>query len=135
MKILAVIKRWGIRLLPLFYAVLVWLQSSWFDPESVGHITWIGNALEMGHFFLFAILYILLIWAVSTYGRITWRKELVVVFLVVCCALVDEFHQFYVPHRSASLDDLLKDFAGIIVAWWLVRMIRRRRRTRHQSHR
>ena len=114
--------KWTLRILPVGYIGLIWLQSSLFDPASVESTPGLGSILELGHLILFAILYILIIIAVSTYGRITLKKEMIIVSLTFLCALVDELHQYYVPFRSASLIDIWKDGIGILVAWYMFRI-------------
>ena len=80
--------KWTLRILPVGYIGLIWLQSSLFDPASVESTPGLGSILELGHLILFAILYILIIIAVSTYGRITLKKEIIIVSLTFLCALV-----------------------------------------------
>lgn len=117
------VMKWMIRMLPLGYIVTIWLQSSLFNPDSVEAMPRLGFMLEMGHFTMFAILYILIYLALMTYGEMTAKKEVAIIILTLFCALGDEMHQYYVPYRSASLVDILKNVVGILVAWYVIRFI------------
>ncbi len=121
---MAMIFKWIIRMLPLLYIGLVWLQSGLFNPESVKIYPGLSFILEMGHLVLFAIFYVLIILALMTFGQLTAKKEFAVLLLSLLCALADEIHQHYIPYRSASLVDMLKNSIGIMTAWYLVRLVR-----------
>lgn len=112
--------KWSVRLLPLVYAVLIWIQSSEFDPETAPGL---GGVLEAGHLILFGILYIFLWLAFRTFGRMTRGKESLIFLIVLLCAFIDEIHQSFVPFRSFSYTDLVKDFIGIAMAWLIMRAI------------
>jgi VanZ family protein len=46
----------------------------------------------------------------------TWRWSFFAVILVVLCAASDEFHQSFVPTRTASIADVGIDIAGGVLA-------------------
>jgi polysaccharide biosynthesis protein VpsQ len=116
-------------LLPLIYMWLIWLQSSYFNPESIYALTYtmdekvfllIGMAFELGHLFEFGILYFLSIIMMLSYGILTRRKEWLCYFIAAGYGLIDEVHQIFVPYRSFSLVDLLKNLIGITVVWYII---------------
>lgn len=118
-----------IRVLPILYMLLVWLQSSYFNPNSVEGIhlqigipvfVILGTLFEIGHLFQFAILYFLLIMAFLTFGKLTSRKEWIAFTISLFYGLLDEIHQIYVPFRSFTIIDLVKDAIGIIVIWYII---------------
>ncbi len=37
-------------------------------------------------------------------------------------AVSDEFHQYFVPGRSAEFGDILADFAGILFGWLIYKI-------------
>lgn len=126
MKLLA---RFALTLLPIFYMAFIWIQSSYFDPESLSAISsqirfeiilFIGILLELSHLFEFGVLYFLIIMAFLSYGRLTYFKEFLGILLAFSYGFLDEIHQMYVPYRSASLVDLMKNTFGIVVFWWLI---------------
>lgn len=112
--------KWIIRILPLGYLGLIWLQSQMFNPSSLEALPRVGYMLEMSHLFLFGFLYILIILALLTFKRLTLKMQIVVLVLTFILALGDEVHQYYVPYRSASIIDMVKNTIGIIAAWCLV---------------
>jgi hypothetical protein len=76
--------------------------------------------LEALHFVEFGFLYLLWVMAFLTYGRLTNVLDLAAVVIAVLYGMVDEIHQYFVPYRSATWNDLIKDTIGVIVAWYLV---------------
>lgn len=118
--------KYTVRMLPLLYMIAVWYQSGYFRPESVTDLPLItliplGMLFEFAHLFQFGILYLLIIVALLTYGPLTKRKDLFAVTVSMLFAFADEIHQIFVPFRSATVSDLIKDIAGIFVAWLFIR--------------
>jgi polysaccharide biosynthesis protein VpsQ len=118
------IGRFIITIFPFIYIFLIWLQTSHFDPESVSSLSEvlnpvvimaIGAALEIGHLFEFGILYFLLILAFLSYGDLKKWKEILVLIFSLSYGVIDEIHQLYVPFRSFSILDLVKNTIGIFV--------------------
>ena len=117
--------RFLLALLPIIYMLVIWLQSSHFNPESLfslsNHVRieillLVGVGFELFHFFQFGILYVFLALACLRFGKFTKRVEIVLIAVSMIYGLVDEVHQMYVPFRSFSISDLLKDWIGVIVA-------------------
>jgi VanZ family protein len=76
----------------------------------------------VGHFLEYAMLALLLRWALASAGvRHPTRWAFVI---AVAYALSDEFHQYFVPGRHADPYDLLTDAAGAAVALGLVAAVR-----------
>ncbi len=114
---------------PFLYMVFIWLQSSYFNPESVAEMTTkidmkvilaIGIGFELTHLFMFGLLYLFIILAFLSNGKIKKWHNLAAVLIAILYSAVDEIHQIYVPFRSFSIVDLIKDGIGIMVFWWLV---------------
>jgi polysaccharide biosynthesis protein VpsQ len=113
------------------YMAFIWIQSSYFDPETTGarlsdviSLKWVlllGISFEMAHLFQFGILYLLVIMVFLSFGKLTWWMEVIALCMAFFYGLLDEIHQMYVPFRSASLTDLIKNCIGILGAWWFVR--------------
>ena len=100
--------------------LILWLFPS-TSPETlevVHHIT-----RKIGHFTEYAILGFLAARAFRTspHPAIKQRWFLICVALVVVYALLDEYHQSFVPSRSASVIDSLIDMSGgltaLIIVW------------------
>ena len=126
MKILT---RSVLTLLPIVYMAFIWLQSSYFNPESLSGLSskisfelilFLGLVLELSHLFELGVLYFLIIMAMISFGRLTYFKEFLGVSLAFAYGFVDEIHQMYVPFRSASFIDLVKNTIGIVVFWWFL---------------
>jgi VanZ family protein len=118
--------RWFVRVLPVLYMYLIWYQSSHFRPQTMGtdpklRLASMGGLLENAHYIEFGILYAMLLCAALTYGAFTKNKERLALVLSILYAVLDEVHQHYVPYRSMSISDLLKDGVGIAVAFVIVR--------------
>lgn len=123
------IARLLIRFLPIGYIGFIWLQSSYFNPESIHYLSneiniefliLVGIALELFHFFQFGLLYLLIIAAVLSFRVLTKKIEYFSIIFSLLYGLIDEFHQIYVPFRSFSYTDLLKDTVGVIFISFIV---------------
>ncbi|WP_010678055.1 VanZ family protein [Bacillus timonensis] len=121
--------RFILRFLPVIYMVWIWLQSSHFNPSKLEGIhvqigipiyLLLGAALEIGHLFQFAILYALLVMAFLTFGKLSLKIEILLFAIAVLYGVLDEIHQFYVPFRSFSITDLIKDGIGVIVVSYII---------------
>jgi len=49
-------------------------------------------------------------------ARVRWRDALLAIALTVAYAGTDEFHQWFVPGRTADLWDLMADARGAVIA-------------------
>lgn len=116
------IARLLIRFLPFAYISLIWLQSSYFNPESIHYLSTeinkkflllVGTGLELVHFFQFGILHFLIIAAVLSFRVLTKKIEYFSIIFSLLYGLIDEIHQIFVPFRSFSYSDLLKDSVGV----------------------
>jgi VanZ family protein len=116
--------KWGLRVLPLAYMAIIWIQSSLPSDQFVElpDASIDSTIKESLHLIEFAILYVLLVLAALT------RRSAFTPILNVACAVFaalygisDEIHQSFVPYRSASLFDFFKDITGISVCFYFVR--------------
>lgn len=116
--------------IPIVYMALIWIQTSNFDPESVYMLSTqidmnilllIGAGLELAHFFEFGLLYLLLVMAFLVFGKLSHKKELFAVVIAFGYGVVDELHQYFIPFRSFSLVDLMKNGIGVWVLWYFTR--------------
>ena len=90
-------------------------------PETLAIIHF--STRKIAHFTEYAILGFLAARAFRTSPRepIRSRWFLICVTLIVVYALVDEYHQSFVPSRTASLVDSLIDIAGGLTALIIIR--------------
>ena len=99
--------------------LVLWLFPN-TSPEAMATIHFITR--KIAHFTEYAILGFLAARAFRTYDR--WF--LISAALVVVYALIDEYHQSFVPSRTASIFDSLIDIAGGLTA--LIIVLKRSRR-------
>jgi len=67
---------------------------------------------KSAHFFLYFILGALMFWALHPAVRSQKRRVLISVLIVAGYAALDEFHQSFIPGRSAEVRDVLIDTVG-----------------------
>jgi VanZ family protein len=65
-------------------------------------------------------------------AAIAWRTAAVAIAIAVGYAVTDEFHQMFVPGRSAQLSDLLADAIGVVAGISLCWVLGLMARYRHQ---
>ena len=114
--------KWVLRVLPFIYMALVWKLSS-MPVDAVVELPdsrWDGWVKESLHLVEFAILYLLLVLALLTFRGLTASLNLVCILIASLYGLSDEIHQSFVPARSATLIDLVKDVIGVLAASWVV---------------
>jgi polysaccharide biosynthesis protein VpsQ len=111
---------------------LIWVQSGYFNPGAIGDnsshmpkilILLIGATLELAHLFEFGILYLLIVLAFMSFGELTKREEFIAAIISFLYGIGDEIHQHFVPFRSASIEDLIKNTIGILIFWWMIRRL------------
>jgi len=108
--------------LPLAYMGLIWFLSS-FPSDAVVNTGWTyDRTLKEGlHLIEFGILYLLLVLALLSRGKLSLRSSFQAAVFSFFYALTDELHQYFVPSRSFTVTDVIKDLIGITVAWYIVR--------------
>lgn len=86
-------------------------------------------ARKIAHISEFAILTLLLNWSIS-YSEARQSKGFwfISLLLSLCYAIFDEWHQEYVPGRSASVFDVLIDSSGILFAIFVLYLGRDRKK-------
>ena len=71
--------------------------------------------LKSAHFFEYAVLAVLIRSLLHCY-RYTWMNRIIyALFMVLLCAILDEYFQSFVDGRNSSVKDILIDFSGAIV--------------------
>lgn len=107
--------RWTLRALPWAYMAVIWYLSSRPSDAVVrlgGHDQVIKEGL---HLVEFGILYALWMLAFATRGRLKRGDVAAAMAIAIAYGFIDELHQAFVPWRSATLIDLIKDIAGVLV--------------------
>ncbi len=81
-----------------------------------------GMSDHFGHSAGYCILAVLLFraFAGGSYSGVTWRSGALALGSSVLYGLSDEFHQMFVPGRTAAWDDVAADFRGALIGAGLV---------------
>ena len=108
--------------------LILWLFPN-TSPETLGVVHF--TMRKIAHFTEYAILGFLAARAFRTSPRPAIRQRwfLICATLVVIYALLDEYHQSFVPSRTASIFDSMIDIAGGLTALLIVR-----KRTSDSTH-
>lgn len=75
------------------------------------------------HFTLYFIMGLVVYRAINTYSLGTKKKIILTISVGTLYACLDEFHQFFVPGRSAQIRDIFIDMLGVILATLIVCLI------------
>jgi len=106
-----------------------------FPSASPDFLSWFHFLFrKAGHLTEYAILAILGVRALrnSSHPFIQRHRYTVSLLLAVAYALTDEFHQSFVPSRTATIHDSMIDAAGAIMALGILWYSHRKRRTLRQ---
>ncbi len=119
---------------------LIFYLSSLTPPElprQLGGLAWLGKLQNVvGHLFLYGVLgslaMVALVALVGVAGATRQaRWALLAAGLGVLHGVLDEYHQSFVPGRSATAFDVVVDSVGVTLglacAWYAVRMVAERR--------
>ena len=114
--------KWLFRVLPIMYMMAIWVMSS-MSSDAIVELPdsqWDAFIKESLHLVEFGILYILLALALLTMRGLSAKTNGVLILISSLYGLTDEIHQFFVPYRSATVIDLVKDIIGVLVASWIL---------------
>jgi VanZ family protein len=109
-----------LRILPILYMITIFILSSMPADAVIELPRWDSLIKESLHLVEFGILYTLLFLAALTFSEITPRQNLILILVSSLYGLSDEIHQYFVPYRSATAIDVVKDIIGVLVASWIL---------------
>lgn len=112
--------RWMIKCFPFLYMGFIWYLSDRPADAVVNFPVYDGFIKESLHLVEFAILYGLFVLFFAVDGKLTKKTNLVAAIISSLYGFVDETHQYFVPNRSATVIDLVKDVLGVFIAYWIV---------------
>jgi len=108
-------KIWKFYLPPILWAGIIFWNSS--RPHV--HVPKFGfqSADKLAHAAVYFILGYLIIRAVTAASRnaINWKQGLLLIFIGILYGASDEFHQLFVPGRSADFFDWVADMFGVVL--------------------
>lgn len=110
-------------LVPVAYMIAIWVMSG-LPHDTIMDLP--NNSVDLFvkeslHLVEFALLYGLIIVAVLANGKLTPLTSLAAAIFASFYGLTDEIHQAFVPYRSATLIDALKDVTGVLLLFLIVK--------------
>ena len=124
--------RFLLMVMPVLYMIAIWIMSG-LPHDTVMDLP--NNKVDLFvkeslHLVEFAILYGLIALAFLANGRLTPHVSLAAAMFASVYGLVDEIHQVFVPYRSATLIDAIKDVVGVTIAFLAVNYMYFERKSR-----
>jgi VanZ family protein len=113
-------KKWAFFLPAVaFYLAIFLLSSSHIDIDiDIGHLDKAGHCLEFGLMgFLLAFGFF------NAFSTKPLAKFAFTFGAGLILAVLDEFHQSYVPFRTSDFMDILADAAGLVLGIWAFRFV------------
>ncbi|TFE04100.1 VanZ family protein [Jeotgalibacillus salarius] len=108
--------------LPFMYMILVWVLSS-LPHDAVLELpsgSFDRFLKESLHLIEFGILHFLFIAALLVHGKLTVATHTLAAVFAAFYGFVDEIHQAFVPYRSATMIDAVKDVVGVLIVYLVV---------------
>lgn len=108
---------------PFIYMILIFVLSSLPADAIVNTpFSWDSAFKESLHLIEFGILYGLWVLFFLVQGKFTANTSKLAALIAIAYGFSDEFHQYFVPYRSATVIDLVKDTIGVLVAFYIVKI-------------
>ncbi|MBE4907297.1 VanZ family protein [Bacillus luteolus] len=112
----------SIKIAPFVYMGLIWILSSLpHDAVIDTPYSWDRAFKESLHLIAFGILYLLFVLSFAVDGKLTHKTSKIAAAIAISYGFIDELHQYFVPYRSATVIDIVKDTIGVLVAYYLIR--------------
>jgi len=109
-------------LAPFAYMIFVWILSSLPSDAIIDTNYSFDNAFkESLHLIEFGILYGFWVLFLLVLNKFNLKTNVIVAVISILYALTDEIHQSFIPYRSATVIDFIKDTIGVLVLFWIVR--------------
>lgn len=106
-------------IIPISYMILIFILSS-LPHNAVIELPnskWDVFIKEGLHLVEFGILYVVFAIALVINRKLTARSSFIIACISALYGLSDEIHQYFIPYRSATIIDLIKDWIGVLAAW------------------
>ncbi|MFS0821369.1 VanZ family protein [Bacillus sp. 1P02SD] len=108
---------------PFLYMIIIFILSSLPSDAIVNTpFSWDQAFKESLHLIEFGILYGLWVMFFLVLGKFTPKTSILAAVLSIAYGFSDEFHQYFVPYRSATVIDLVKDTIGVLVLFTIVKV-------------
>lgn len=99
-----------------FIFILFILAAMWYfsslpgNSTSIPRFSWTPIVYHFAIFSSFAFFFL----AIITKKEIKIREFSITILISLIVAILDEFHQYFVPFRSVTIEDILIDMTGVI---------------------
>lgn len=111
-----------IKTAPFAYMALIWILSSLPQDAVIDTpYRWDRPFKESLHLIEFGILYVLFVLFFVVDGKLTRKTNVIAAVIAISYGFGDELHQYFVPYRSATVNDLVKDTIGVLVGYIVVK--------------
>ncbi|WP_257215829.1 VanZ family protein [Fredinandcohnia onubensis] len=108
---------------PFLYMILIFILSSLPADAIVNTpFSWDRAFKESLHLIEFGILYGLWVLFFLVQGKFSPKTSLLSAVIAIAYGFSDELHQYFVPYRSATVIDLVKDSIGVLVLYTIVKV-------------
>jgi VanZ family protein len=102
--------------------LILWINPN-ASPETLAHLHFLVR--KFGHLSEYAVLALLVLRAIRltarpTLARWSWQRAGIALLIAAAYAATDEWHQSFVPTRTAAFDDVLIDSTGALAGLMLV---------------
>lgn len=115
--------RFMLKIAPFLYMAFVWVLSSLPADAIINTpFSWDHAFKESLHLIEFAILFGFWVLFFAVDGKLTRTTSIIAALLSILYGFVDEGHQYFVPYRSATVIDLVKDTIGVLVFFYIVKI-------------
>ena len=98
----------------ILYCLLIYLQSSRPAPENLSGLPHLDKFLHLAAYAVLSALFLRALKTLSTRENLK-RAMMLSIFLSTLYGITDEFHQYFVPARSAELADVFADMTGSVL--------------------
>lgn len=98
--------------LPFFLWLIVVIGLTSFPLKTIPEVSTFGVD-KLFHFFLFSVL---MLFYFLGFGKKSWK----VLFFFGLFAAINEFSQYYIPGRDVNTYDLVFNFFGVGIAYWVL---------------
>jgi VanZ family protein len=116
-------------IMKLFTRVITYLSPSLAEGETLSNLHFLIR--KSAHFLAFFILACLVLHALNRFGYKSFKAITIAFLFCVIYAMLDEYHQTFVPGRSGELRDVFIDsagaFTGIVVYSLIHKIIKRKK--------
>ncbi|KEZ48852.1 VanZ family protein [Metabacillus indicus] len=115
--------KWALTIAPILYMIFIWILSS-LPADAIIKTPFSFDRLmkESLHLIEFGILYWLIALAFAANGRWTAKASILAAVISILYGATDEIHQYFVPYRSATVIDLVKDAIGVLVSFYIMKV-------------